>query len=90
MSKEFPGEKLLIKVLDDLADFLPYLVLVGGWVPFIYAKHIWPYRGNGGIPGSAPTQRHYIPAVLTTTDVDFGVPLTSALGRKLKDFLYKS
>lgn len=26
MSKEFPGEKLLIKVIDDLADFLPYLV----------------------------------------------------------------
>ena len=41
MSKEFPEEKLLVKVIDDLADFLPYLVLVGGWVPYIYARYIW-------------------------------------------------
>jgi len=41
LSKTFPGEKLLIKVIDDLAAFLPYLVLVGGWVPYVYAKYIW-------------------------------------------------
>ncbi len=58
MSKTFPGEKLLIKVLDDLADFLPYLVLVGGWVPYIYAKHIWK---------NVPT------LAVTTVDIDLGV-----------------
>lgn len=58
MSKEFPGEKLLIKVIDDLADFLPYLVLVGGWVPYIYARYIWK-----NVPNMA----------VTTGDIDFGV-----------------
>lgn len=58
MPKEFPGEKLLIKVLDDLADFLPYLVLVGGWVPYIYARYIWK-----NVPNMA----------VTTGDIDFGV-----------------
>ena len=58
MAKEFPGEKLLIKVIDDLADFLPYLVLVGGWVPYIYARYIWK-----NVPNMA----------VTTGDIDFGV-----------------
>ena len=30
LSDTFPAEELLIKVIDDLADFLPYLVLVDG------------------------------------------------------------
>jgi hypothetical protein len=79
LPKEFPGEKLLIKVLDDLADFLPYLILVGGWVPYIYAKYIWPYQFNGGSLGKTSDQQHYIP-VLTTTDVDFGVCVVSYPG----------
>lgn len=58
MSEKFPGEKLLIKVIDDLADFLPYLVLVGGWVPYIYAKYIWKNTPR---------------LAVTTTDIDFGV-----------------
>ena len=58
MSEEFSGEKLLIKVIDDLADFLPYLVLVGGWVPYIYARYIWK-----NVPNMA----------VTTGDIDFGV-----------------
>ncbi|MDP3787526.1 MAG: GSU2403 family nucleotidyltransferase fold protein [Candidatus Omnitrophota bacterium] len=58
MSKEFSGEKLLFKVIDDLADFLPYLVLVGGWVPYIYARYIWK-----NVPNMA----------VTTGDIDFGV-----------------
>ena len=58
MSKVYPGEQLLIKVIDDLADFLPYLVLVGGWVPYIYAKYIWK-----NVPNLA----------VSTTDIDFGV-----------------
>jgi len=56
--KEFPGEKLLIKVINDLADFLPYLVLVGGWVPYIYARYIWKNVSNMAV---------------TTGDIDFGV-----------------
>ncbi|MFH1857076.1 MAG: hypothetical protein ABH836_07650 [Candidatus Omnitrophota bacterium] len=58
MSKEFQGNKLLIKVINDLSDFLPYLVLVGGWVPYIYAKYIW---------------KNVINMPVTTGDIDFGV-----------------
>ena len=58
MSDTFPAEELLIKVIEDLADFLPYLVLVGGWVPYVYAKFIW-----GDIPNLA----------VSTSDIDFGV-----------------
>lgn len=48
---------LLLKVLADLHDFLPYLVLVGGWVPYLYSRYLWK-----GI-------RH---EPLTTVDIDFG------------------
>lgn len=58
MSNTYLGEKLLVKVINDLADFLPYLVLVGGWVPYIYAKYVWK-----NVPNLA----------VTTTDIDFGV-----------------
>lgn len=66
MPKEFPGEKLLIKVIDDLADFLPYLVLVGGWVPYIYARYIWK-----NVPNMA----------VTTADIDFGVGAQNFYGK---------
>lgn len=66
MSKTFPGEKLLIKVVNDLADFLPYLVLVGGWVPYIYAKYIWK-----NVPNLA----------VTTVDIDFGIGDTEFKGK---------
>jgi len=58
LPKKFPGEELLSKVFEDLADFLPYLVLVGGWVPYIYAKYVWK-----NVPSLA----------VTTSDIDFGV-----------------
>ena len=42
MSKKFQSNSnLLIKVINDLSDFMPYLVIVGGWVPYIYAKYVW-------------------------------------------------
>lgn len=66
MSKEFSGEQLLIKVIDDLADFLPYLILVGGWVPYIYAKYIWK-----NVPNMA----------VTTGDIDFGVGVQDYNGK---------
>jgi hypothetical protein len=81
LPKEFPGEKLLIKVIDDLADFLPYLILVGGWVPCIYSKYIWPFRLNNSSSGEIFTQRHFIP-VVTTTDVDFGISVVSYPGEE--------
>lgn len=66
MPKEFPGEKLLIKVLADLVDFMPYLVLVGGWVPYIYAKHVWKNTPN---------------LAVTTGDIDFGVGIQDFNGK---------
>jgi len=66
LSKTFPGEKLLIKVMDDLADFLPFLVLVGGWVPYIYARYIWK-----NVPNLA----------VTTSDIDFGVGIQGFDGK---------
>lgn len=69
MSRRYASEELLIKVINDLSDFLPYLVLVGGWVPYLYAKYIWTAALNNksflnGVTGTYP---------LTTTDMDFGV-----------------
>lgn len=66
MSRIFPGETLLKKVIEDLADFLPYLVLVGGWVPYIYAKYIWK-----NVPDLA----------VTTSDIDFGVGAQGFAGK---------
>lgn len=67
MSEPFAGEKLLIKVIDDLAEFLPYLVLVGGWVPYIYAKYAW-----NNVPRLA----------VTTSDIDFGVGAKEYKGKE--------
>ncbi len=61
----YPSEKLLLKVFDDLKDFLPYLVLIGGWVPHIYAKYVWK---------EIPT------TVITTTDMDFGIVIKEYKG----------
>jgi hypothetical protein len=33
-------EKEFYRILEDLRLYLPDLVLVGGWVPFVYARHI--------------------------------------------------
>ena len=67
MYKTFSSEKLLFKVIDDLADFLPYLVLVGGWVPYIYAKYIWENMPN---------------LAVTTSDIDFGVGIQGFEGKE--------
>lgn len=66
MSDTFPAEELLIKVIDDLADFLPYLVLVGGWVPYVYAKYIWNSTPN---------------LAVSTSDIDFGVGDKKFMGK---------
>ena len=48
--------ELFEKVLHDLKDFLPYLVLVGGWVPFLYSQYVWKIRHKP----------------VATVDIDFG------------------
>jgi hypothetical protein len=77
----YPTEKLLGKVIEDLSDFLPYLVLVGGWIPYLYQKHIWPKELIGkNFEGSALNS--VTVSVLTTTDMDFGVTLVSYPGEE--------
>jgi len=34
-------EEALFKVLEDLRDYLPYLIIIGGWVPYIYRNYLW-------------------------------------------------
>lgn len=51
-------EKSFYQVLGDLYDYLPALTLVGGWVPFIYARHVWK------------TETAHL---VTTVDIDFGL-----------------
>jgi len=50
-------EQLFFKVLSDLEEFLPYLVIVGGWVPYLYVKYLW---------------NNFSVYPVTTTDIDFG------------------
>ena len=57
----------MLKVIDDLSDFLPHLILVGGWIPFVYAKYVWNKS-----PGLA----------VGTTDIDFGVVKKEYLGKQ--------
>lgn len=52
------AEKSFYRVLEDLHDHLPALTLVGGWVPFIYARHVWK------------TETAHL---VTTVDIDFGL-----------------
>jgi hypothetical protein len=53
-----PAERALSDVLAALGESLKNLVLVGGWLPFIYARHLWR-MGAVDIP--------------QTTDIDLGV-----------------
>lgn len=34
-------ERAFFKVLEDLRDYLPYLIIIGGWVPYIYRNYLW-------------------------------------------------
>ncbi|MCB4757395.1 MAG: nucleotidyltransferase domain-containing protein [Elusimicrobia bacterium] len=68
MPRKYSGEQiLLLKVLKDLEDFLPYLVLVGGWVPFLYSRYLW-------------TDMNQEP--LLTRDIDFGLKNTPYQGNE--------
>jgi len=51
-------EKAFYEILEDLKEYLSDLTLVGGWLPLVYARHLWGLSiGN----------------IVTTADVDFGV-----------------
>lgn len=52
------AEKVLFKVLADLREYLPDLVLVGGWIPHLYRTLVW--KTDSRPPHS-------------TVDIDFGV-----------------
>ena len=58
MPRSSAPEKSFYRVLEDLRDHLPALTLVGGWVPFIYARHVWK------------TETVHL---VTTVDIDFGL-----------------
>lgn len=58
MNRIDQAEKTLFKVLDDLSEYLSYLVLVGGWVPHLYRKYLWQIESR--LPHS-------------TVDIDIGV-----------------
>jgi len=52
---------LFFEVLSDIKEYLDTLVLVGGWVPYIYAKYLW--KTIKKMP-------------LGTSDIDLGIPIT--------------
>ena len=57
-------ERVFYEIIEDLRDFLDILTLVGGWVPFVYARYLW---------------RLPIPSIVTTADIDFGISDKSSL-----------
>lgn len=67
MSKTKWDISILLKVLRDLEDFLPHLVLVGGWVPFLYSRYLWK-----GVPQEP----------VMTKDIDFGFKETPYSGKE--------
>lgn len=56
----------MVKVLRDLENFLPYLVLVGGWVPLLYSRYLWRIKQEP----------------LTTVDIDFGFEEVTYKGKQ--------
>lgn len=55
MDKHFA---VLLRSLTDLKEFLPNLMLVGGWVPYIYQQYLWK---------DVIIKPHH------TTDIDYGL-----------------
>jgi hypothetical protein len=51
-------ENIFFDVLGDLKDYLFELVLVGGWLPYVYSRFLW---------------NNIAFKTVTTTDIDFGI-----------------
>jgi len=63
----------LLRTLDTLKLYLEEIVIVGGWVPFLYRKY-------GDLPARHPSVR--------TTDIDIAIPRqVTAKGRPTVDNL---
>lgn len=58
MNSKSVQERSLLKVLEDLRGYLPYLVLIGGWVPYVYRNYLWKEQ----------VDKPYL-----TADIDIGV-----------------
>jgi hypothetical protein len=50
-------ENIFFRVIEDLKDYLEDLTLVGGWLPFLYARYLW---------------NDLAVRAITTVDIDFG------------------
>jgi hypothetical protein len=62
------AETIFFQVLSDIKGYLDNLTLVGGWVPYVYAKYLW--KNVAKMP-------------LTTSDIDLGIgKLTNKLPSK--------
>lgn len=64
-------EAAFYKVITDLRPYLHQLILVGGWVPYVYQKIVWK---------NIIASPHY------TTDVDFGIPNDCKAARQTRRF----
>lgn len=51
-------EKGFIETVEILKNYLPQMVVVGGWCPYLYARYLWKRK---------------IPNIPTTLDIDLGV-----------------
>lgn len=51
-------KKGFMETVEILRDYLPQMVIVGGWCPYLYARHLWKRK---------------IPNIPTTLDIDVGV-----------------
>ena len=51
-------EKGFFETVEILKEYLPQIVIVGGWCPYLYAHHLWKRK---------------IPNIPTTLDIDLGV-----------------
>ena len=51
-------EKGFLETVEILKDYLPQIVVVGGWCPYLYAHYLWKRK---------------IPNIPTTLDIDLGV-----------------
>lgn len=58
MNNHINFESLFFEVMDDLHEYLGNIILIGGWMPFVYSRFLW----------NKPRLK-----IITTTDIDFGV-----------------
>ncbi len=67
-------ETIFFNVLEDIHDYLPDLMLVGGWMPYVYTNFLW--KTSVRLP-------------ITTVDIDFGIdhPVTRKYSKTIFETL---